>query len=70
MNCSINNERRINDYLKNLDKLGSLTIDQYNKIKAIGSRPGILYGLCKVYKAVIDVCVTFGPILLGIGTPS
>ena len=56
--------------MKNLDKLGSLTTDQYNKIKAIGSRPGILYGLCKVYKAVIDICLPFGPILLAIGTPS
>ena len=43
LNFSINHERRINDYLKSLEKSGSLTTDQYKKIKAIGSRPGILY---------------------------
>ena len=40
---SINHERRINDYLKSLEKSGSLTTDQFKKIKAIGSRRGILY---------------------------
>ena len=40
---SINHERRINDSLKSLEKSGSLTTDQFKKIKAIGSRPGILY---------------------------
>ena len=34
---SINHERRINDYLKSLEKSGSLTTDQYKKIKAIES---------------------------------
>ena len=43
LNFSINHERRINDYLKSLEKSGSLTTDQHKKIKAIGSRPGILY---------------------------
>ena len=70
MNFSINHERRINDYLKSLEKSGSLTTNQYKKVKAIGSRPGILYGLCKVHKAIIDVCPPFRPILSAIGTPS
>ena len=43
LNFSINHERRINDYLKSLEKSGSLTTDQFKKIEAIGSRPGILY---------------------------
>ena len=43
LNFSINHERRINDYLKSLDKSGSLTTHQFKKIEAIGSRPGILY---------------------------
>ena len=70
LNFSINHERRINDYLKRLEKSGSLTTDQYKKIKAIGSRSGILYGLCKEHKAIIDVCPPFSPILSVIGTPS
>ena len=70
LNFSVNHERRMNDYLKSLEKWSSLTTDQSQKIKAIGSsRPGILYGLCKVHKAIIDVCPLFRPILLAIGTP-
>ena len=59
LNFSINHERRINDYLKSLEKSGSLTTDHDKKIKAIGSRPGILYGLCTVHKAIIDVSPPF-----------
>ena len=38
--------RNINNHLKSPAKLGRQTTDQYEKIKALGSRPGILYGLC------------------------
>ena len=70
LDFSSNHERRINNYLKSLEKSDSLTTDQYKKIKAIGSRPGILYGLCKVHKSIIDVCPPLRPILSAIGTPS
>ena len=56
--------------MKSLEKSGSLTTDQYKKIKATRSRPGILYGLCEVHKAITDVCPPFRPILLVIETPS
>ena len=69
-NFSINHEKRINDYLKSLEKSGSLSSDQYKKIKATGSRSGILHGLCKVHKAIIDICPPFRPILSAIGTSS
>ena len=36
----------------------------------MGNNPGILYGLCKVHKAVVDVCPPFRPILSAIGTPT
>ena len=67
---NINDERCINDYLKSLEKSGILTTDQSKKIKTIRSRPGILYGLCKVHKVIIDVYLPFAPILSVIGTPS
>ena len=38
LNFSINHERRLNNYLKSLEKSGILTTNQYKKIKAIGSR--------------------------------
>ena len=47
-----------------------MSTEQYKKIKAVGSRPGILYGLCKVHKAITDICPPFRPILSAIGTPS
>ena len=62
--------KKINNYLKRLEKSGSLSTEQYKKIKAVGSRPGILYGLCKVHKAITEVCPPFRPILSAIGTPS
>ena len=38
--------------------------------EAVGSRPGFLYGLCKVHKAIVDTCPPFRPILSAIGTPT
>ena len=70
LNFSINHEKNINNYLKRLEKSGSLSTEQHKKIKAVGSRPGILYGLCKVHKAITEVCPPFRPILSAIGTPS
>ena len=45
-------------------------LNNIEKIKAVGSRPGVLYGLCKVHKAITDICPPFRPILSAIGTPS
>ena len=56
--------------MKCIEKSRSLSSDQYKKIKATGSRPGILYEICKVHKAVIDICPPFRPIISAIGTPS
>ena len=70
MNFLINHEKRIDNYLKSLEKSASLSSNQDKKIKATGSRAGILYGLCKVHKAVTDICPPFRPILSAIGTPS
>ena len=40
LNFQVNHEKRINQYLKSLKNSGSLNVDQYKKIKAVGSRPG------------------------------
>ena len=50
LNFTVNYEKRINEYLKSLELSGALNVEQYKKIKAVGSRPGILNGLCKVHK--------------------
>ena len=59
LNFLVNHERRLNDCLNSLEKSGCLTKDQYKKINAIRSRPGILYGFFKVHKAITDVCLPF-----------
>ena len=56
--------------MKKHEKSGTLSTEQYKKIKAVRNRPGILYGLCKVHKAITDIYPPFGPILSAIGTPS
>ena len=56
--------------MKRLGKSGTLSTEQCKKIKAVGSRPGVLYGLCKVHKAITDIFPPFKPILSAIGTPS
>ena len=40
------------------------------QIKAVGSRRGVLYGLCKVHKAIVDICPPFRPILSAIVAPT
>ena len=66
----VNHEKRIIEILKSLKSAGSLGVKQYKKIKAVASRPGVLYGLCKVVKAIVDVCPLFRPISSAIGTPT
>ena len=39
LNFSINHKKCINNYLKRLEKSGSLSTEQYKKIKAVGCRP-------------------------------
>ena len=70
LNFTVNHEKRINEYLKSLKSSGALSVEHHKKIKAVGSRPGVLYGLCKVHKNIVDRCPPFRPILSAIGTPS
>ena len=39
-----------------------------NSIKPVETRPGTIYGLCKVHKQELDGCPPFRPILLTIQT--
>ena len=70
LNFQVNHEKRINEVLKRLKYVGSLNDKQYKKIEADGSRPGVLYVLCKVQKAIVDVSPPFRPIFSATGTPT
>ena len=39
-------------------------------LKPVGTRPGIMYGSCKVHKATVGICPPFRPILLALNTPT
>ena len=39
-------------------------------LKRVGTRTGIMYGICKVYKDIIDNCPPFWPNLSAINTPT
>ena len=70
LNFQVNHEKRINEIIKSLKSAGSLSDKKYKKTKAVGSRPGVLYSLCKVDKSIVDFCRTFRPTLSTIGTPT
>ena len=69
LNFIVNVEKRITD-LKNL-KISEVFPETVHKsLKSRGSWSGILYGLCKVHKQLIDYCPPFRPIMSAIKTPA
>ena len=46
------------------------TDKQYNSLAPTGSKPGILYGLPKIHKSLVDNLPKFRPIVSMIGTPT
>ena len=70
LNFFVNIEKQITDLLKQLNDSQVISDTEYKKLKPKGSRFGILYGLCKIHKSLIDNCPPFRPILSAIKTPS
>ena len=63
-------EQRITDLLKNLKNQNKIPEKNYNNLYPSGSKPGIVYGLGKIHKALEDEIPTFPPISSAIGTPT
>ena len=70
LNHLIYMENRVTDVLKNLRDKNEISSEQYKDFSPSGSRPGIMYGLARVYKIVTDGLPYFRPILCAIGTPT
>ena len=66
----INFEKRITSELKLLKNKEIFDKSIYKSTKPVGSRPGILYGLCKVHKETRNGIPPFHSILSAIGTPT
>ena len=52
----VNQEKRIDTIFKNLVDSNSVSKKMRKSIKSVGTRPGIMYGLCKVHKQEVDGC--------------
>ena len=61
-------EVKVRDLLNRLKDGKKISSYQFNGLYPIGSRPGILYGLAKIHKALVDGVPKFRPILSSIGT--
>ena len=65
-----NLEKKILEPLKELYQLDIIDKETYDKLCPVGSHFGILYGLAKVHKQLINNCPPFRPTLSAIGTPT
>ena len=70
LNFVINQEKHVDNILKKLVASNSISEKTRRSLKPVGTRPGIMYGLCKVQKDIIDHCSPFRPILSTINTPT
>ena len=68
LNFVINQEKRVDNILKKLVASNSISEETGRSLKPVGTRPCIMYGLCKVHKDIIDNCPPFRPILSAINT--
>ena len=65
-----NQELRVRKALQNLVKSGAIKQDVYDKLAPTGSSPGVMYGLSKVHKPLVDGFPKLRPILSAINTPT
>ena len=63
-------EERIIRLLKCLEDQGDISEKEKNDLYPSGSKPGVLYGLAKIHKALEDGVPSFRPILSAVGTPT
>ena len=70
LNFIVNFEKHITDLLRDLKNSKIIFETVYKSLKPRDSRFGILYGLCKVHKQLVDNCPPFRPIKSAIKTPT
>ena len=70
LNFIIGIKKKLTDLLKELKASEAISETNYKKLKPRGSIFGVLYGLCKTHKKVLDKCPSLRPILSAIKTPS
>ena len=68
MNFAVNQEKRVDRVLRKLVESKSMTEKIRKSLKPVGSRPGVMYGSCKVHKVSVENCPSFRPILSALNT--
>ena len=63
LNFAINQEKHVHKVLKKLVESKSMTEKTRESLKQVGTRPGVMYGLCQVRKASVGNCPPFRLIL-------
>ena len=65
-----NQELHVRDTLREIASSKAITEQQYERLCPSGSRPGVMYGLSKVHKQLVDGFPKLRPILSAINTPT
>ena len=66
----MNQEKSKDTIFKNLVDSNSISKEMRKSVKSVRTRPGTMYGLCKVHKQEVDGCPPFRPILSALQSPS
>ena len=69
-NFAINQEKHVDKVLKKFVESKCMIGKTRKSLKPVGTRPGIMYGSCKVHKASVGNCPPFRPILSALNTPT
>ena len=59
LNFAINQEKYADKFFKKLVESKSVTENITEYLKPVGTRPGFMYGSCKVHKASVGNCPPF-----------
>ena len=70
LNFAVNQEKRVDNIFKKLVATNSITEEGRKCLKSVGTKPGVMKGLCKVHKNMIDNCLPLLPNLSAIITPT
>ena len=63
LNFVINQEKQVDKGPKELAESNNMTEITRKSLEPVGTRPGVMYGSCKVHKAILGKCPPFQPIL-------
>ena len=69
LNFAVSQEKHVGNILKTPVASNSMSEETRRSLKPVGTRPGLMYGLCKVHKDIVN-CPPFRPISLSINTPT